>query len=285
MTKHEHPAFKMVIENARLVPATAYDEERLQSYRRGTKVCVRFTEEKDRIFVRKWWAILGKAVKECQTPWQTKDQASEAIKLSLGIVNLSKTVGGAFMQYPKSLTELTDPELEEAVEQMMAIIQHITGVDPADWRKEIADLGEEEQNTSAGSPQAAGVSGEVELGSLSQSNQTADEAVNEPGDDLVSSGEELPGSDNQDESDHPFDEAEWLKAFAKVIVAAIGPDEAVVVDASKGQFVDGLSEDTSSRARTIVNYARQACRGEIEPDDAKEIIAGKARMESVKELV
>jgi hypothetical protein len=92
-----------------------------------------------------------------------------------------------------------------------------------------------------------------------------------------------PGSE-QSESDHEFDQVDWLRTFARVIVAAIGPDEAAVVDVSKGQFVQGLSEDTATRARTIINYARQACRGEIEADDAKEIIAGKARMESVKEL-
>lgn len=85
--------------------------------------------------------------------------------------------------------------------------------------------------------------------------------------------------DSHDEPDHDFDEDEWLKTFARVVVAAIGPDESVVVDASKGQFVDGLSKDASDRAKTIINYARQACRGEIEPDDAREIIAGKAKTE------
>jgi len=136
MGKHEHPPFRMVIEGGKLVPMTAFDAERLDSYRRGTEVRVTFTEEKDRPLVRKWWAILGLVVKECNVPWQNKDQASEAIKLALGIVNLSKTVHGQYMQYPKSLTELTEPELEEAVEQMMALIQRMTGIDPETLKKE-----------------------------------------------------------------------------------------------------------------------------------------------------
>lgn len=152
MGKHEAPPFKMVIEGGRMVPATAYDQERLESYRRGTKVNVRLTEEKDRVLVRKWWAIIGKAVKECATPWKTRDEASEAIKLSLGIVNLSKTIAGDWMQYPKSLTELTDPELVEAVEGMVAIIQHITGIDPDDWKKEIADIDAEDNSQSSDTP-------------------------------------------------------------------------------------------------------------------------------------
>jgi hypothetical protein len=130
----------MTIETGRLVPASAHDAERLDSYRRGTVVYVRFTEEKDRVIVRKWWAILGLVVKQCQTPWKTKEEASEAIKLALGIVNLSKTVGGQFMQYPKSLTELTDPELQDAVEQMMELIHHLTGVDPETLKKETAHI-------------------------------------------------------------------------------------------------------------------------------------------------
>lgn len=106
MSKHEFPPFNMIIENGRLVPATPYDQERLDSFRRGTKVRVRFTEEKDRILVRKWWAILGLVVKQCPVPWKTKEEASEAVKLALGIVNITKTVKGDFLAYPKSLTEL-----------------------------------------------------------------------------------------------------------------------------------------------------------------------------------
>ena len=77
---------------------------------------MRFTEEKDRVLVRKWFAIIGLVVKQCKTPWKNKDEAHEAVKLALGIVNLSKTVGGEYMAYPKSLADLQDPELKDALE-------------------------------------------------------------------------------------------------------------------------------------------------------------------------
>lgn len=140
MTKHEFPPFNMVIENGRLVPATPYDQERLLSFTRGTKVKVRFTEEKDRVLVRKWWAILGLVIKQCKTPWKTKEEASEAVKLALGIVNLTKTVKGDFLAYPKSLTELEDPELQDAVEQMTELLSRITGVDVETLKKETAHI-------------------------------------------------------------------------------------------------------------------------------------------------
>ncbi len=153
--KHENPPFKMVIENGRLVPATAYDQERLDTYRRGSKVNVVMVRDGGRVMERKWFAVLGLVVKQCNVPWKNKDQASEAVKLALGIVNLTKTVGGEFMAYPKSLTELSDPELDEAVRDMMDLIQRMTGIDPATLKKEIADVGEDdEQETPADNPAA-----------------------------------------------------------------------------------------------------------------------------------
>ena len=149
MTKGDFPALRMTIDGSKLSPAGPFEAERLNSYRRGTVVYVRFTEEKDRVLVRKWWAILGLVVKQCETPWKTKEEASEAIKLALGIVNLSKTVGGQFMQYPKSLTELEDPEMTEALENMTELLSRMTGVDVATLKKETAHIVEHEDHDPA----------------------------------------------------------------------------------------------------------------------------------------
>jgi hypothetical protein len=247
----------MVIEAGKLIPATAHDAERLDTYRRGTKVSVRFTEEKDRVLVRKWFAIIGKAVKECQTPWQTKDQASEAIKLSLGIVNLSKTVSGAFMQYPKSLTELTDPELEEAVEQMTAIIQHITGVDPADWRKEIADLGEDEntQTSDENAPSTDAGSDAVPTGVAPDLPAKADQ----PDEDMEPSATSSSGPTILSAEDRRN-----LLDLLKRLKASIGDDETVVHATGVGFAAEGrkLSPLAADKASTLVKLFRAVCRGE-----------------------
>ncbi|ULJ73640.1 hypothetical protein [Rhizobium gallicum] len=150
MSKGDFPALRMTIDGGRLAPTGAFEAERLNSYRRGTVVFVHFTEEKDRVLVRKWWAILTLVVKQCQTPWKTKEEASEAIKLALGIVNLSKTVGGQFMQYPKSLTELDDPEMTEALENMTELLSRMTGVDVATLKKETAHIVEEPHDPETG---------------------------------------------------------------------------------------------------------------------------------------
>lgn len=155
MSKSDFPALRMVVENGRLVPAGQFDAERLSSYRRGAIVQCRFTEEKDRVLVKKWFAIIGLVLKTCNTPWKNKDEAHEAIKLALGIVNLSKTVGGQFMQYPKSLTDLEDPEMLEALEAMTELLSRMTGVDVETLRKETAHIQEEpDTHSGASSPDA-----------------------------------------------------------------------------------------------------------------------------------
>lgn len=146
MTKHDMLPFKMIVERGRLVPAEAYDAERLDTWRNGTKVNVTFVRDGGRVMERKWWGILNRAVKECKTPWKTANEASEAIKLAIGVVNLTKTVGGDFLAYPKSLTELEDPELDEAVEQMVNVVHRITGVDPEEWKKQVSHIRDEKSS-------------------------------------------------------------------------------------------------------------------------------------------
>lgn len=258
MTKHEAPPFNMVIEAGRLIPATPYDAERLDSYRRGTRVKVRFTEEKDRVLVRKWWAIVGKAVKECNTPWKTRDEASEAIKLALGIVNLAKTVSGAFMHYPKSLTELTDPELQEAVEQMMALIHRITGVDPDEWRKEVGDLGrDDEPNIEPSETPHASDAGNDAAPNGVVSDHSA-QAATEPGDSSSPPTAELSGSTSLTDEDKGH-----LLAFIRRLKASIGDDETVVLATGHSFAAEGrkLSPLGVAKAKKLVELFKAVCRG------------------------
>lgn len=152
ITKSDYPALRMKVERGHLVPAGPFDAERLASYRNGAIVMCRFTEERDRVLLKKWFAIIGLVLKQCDTPWKNKDEAHEAIKLALGIVNLSKTVGGDFMQYPKSLSELDDPEMTEALQNMTELLSRMTGVDVETLRKETAHIVEHETTESGSSP-------------------------------------------------------------------------------------------------------------------------------------
>ncbi|MDW9726347.1 hypothetical protein GOB91_29300 [Sinorhizobium meliloti] len=257
MSKHEFPPFVMVIENGRLVPANPHDAERLNSYRRGTKVFVRFTEEKDRVLVRKWFAIIGLVLKTCETPWKNKDEAHEAIKLALGIVNLSKTVGGAFMQYPKSLTELTEPELQEALDQMTELLSRMTGVDVETLKKETAHIGHEHFHDPADespSPTSAG----DDTGSAPVSSEDG-------------------GAASPPSSIH-FD---WLFNVARMLVAATNPNgDITVLKNQKRAAIEAYPkpEDCppviSGKAEACFQYCCQIVSGDIEPGDGLALIAG-----------
>lgn len=162
--KSDTPPFQMVIEKGpRLAPATASDAERLDTWRVGSRVNVSFVRNGSRVMERKWWAVLGLVVDRCNVPWTTKEQASEAIKLALDITNMTKTVGGAWMLYPKSLTELDDAELDKAVSRMMDLITEMTGIDPETLRREAADVGQDEteQPEAPVNPASGSGSGEV----------------------------------------------------------------------------------------------------------------------------
>lgn len=256
MTKGDFPALRMVIENGRLAPAGQFDQERLNSYRRGTVVYVRFTEEKDRVLVRKWWAILGLVVKQCDTPWKTKEEASEAVKLALGIVNLSKTVGGQFMQYPKSLTELEDPEMTEALENMTELLSRMTGVDVATLKKEAAHVEPEESTNPADespSPTSAG-------------DDTGSAPVSEDG-----------GAASPPSSIH----FEWLFNVARMLWAATNyRGDITVLKAQKRAAVESYPKPAdcpnvvTGKAEAVYGYCERIVSGDIEPSDGLALIAG-----------
>jgi len=145
VSKSDAPALRMIVETGpRLAPASAFDAERLDTFKIGRVMRFRPVDEADRKDVRQWWACINRALKVSKTPWSNAQQASEAIKLALGIVNLGKTVSGQWMQFPKSLNDLDDAELADAVRDMKDLLHKITGVDPDDWHRETADVGEDD---------------------------------------------------------------------------------------------------------------------------------------------
>jgi hypothetical protein len=257
------------------VPATAYDQERLDTYRRGTPVNVVMVRDGGRAMERKWFAVLGLVVKQCNVPWKNKDQASEAVKLALGIVNLSKTVGGDFMAYPKSLTELSDPELDDAVRDMMDLIQKMTGIDPATLKKETADVGEDEQEPSEAAPLSAtdDGSGEVspvppaadqssfqESGAEAGEPEVRKEPSTAPASDLVTRNKKL----------------ECIEKFLRAATdptAACAKDRQETVVFAKNVWKAELAEDPAF-VKACTDTANKVVKGELPADAARRYLEG-----------
>ncbi|WP_105436375.1 hypothetical protein [Neorhizobium tomejilense] len=272
MTKGDFPALRMTIDGGRLVPAGQFDAERLNSYRRGTVVFVRFTEEKDRVLIRKWWAILGLVVKQCDTPWKTKEEASEAIKLSLGIVNLSKTVGGQFMQYPRSLSELEDPELQDALDSMTELLSRLTGVDVATLKKETAHIGAEPEPD------------QPDSGDVPSSPDTADD----PATASSAAADENSASPPAGSSAATLSDVEWLQTAARMLWAAThvtgDTDADLQLLNNQRLAVSDLCptetpQPTKDKAGSIYRQCKARVTQEIDRETLRKFVAGIAGME------
>jgi hypothetical protein len=149
MGKHEAPPpFKMILENGRLVPAAAWDQERLSTYRNRSVLTVRITQEKSRPLERKYWAILNRVVKDCPVKWRTTEDAHKAIKLALGVVEPFLTVSGKMHCEIKSTSDMEEPEYREFFDDAMALLHRLTGVDPLTLHAESADVGEDDPDNS-----------------------------------------------------------------------------------------------------------------------------------------
>lgn len=273
MTKHDMLPFKMVVDRGRLVPAEPYDAERLDTWRNGTKVNVTFVRDGGRVMERKWWAILNRAVKECGTPWKTANEASEAIKLAIGVVNLTKTVGGDFLAYPKSLTELEDPELDEAVEQMIDVVHRITGVDPAEWKKQVSHI-RDDKSSDTPSPSddngSDGKSPSPESTVAAAQSEPADEAEAEAGDNEA---QEEP--DASSASEPIRSRADCLKAF---MTTATDPDLDVagrrdLLEQMKDWWKADLPNDLDF-VKACLSTADKVAKGELGPEAARKYLEG-----------
>lgn len=145
MSKAEHsPPFRMTIQNGRLVPAQAWDEERLLTYRNGSSVNVIITQEKNRKLERKYWAILHRVVKTCPVHQKTAEALHKAIRLKLGIVESFTTLGGAIKVELRSTSGMEDQEYSAFFEEAMDLLSAETGVDVQTLTAESSDVGDDE---------------------------------------------------------------------------------------------------------------------------------------------
>ena len=135
------PPFKMKVENGRLVPATPYDQERLATFQKNHVFHVYVVRVQAHPLIRKWWAVLGKVIDTCKTPWTDKKAASEALKLALGYCTPYRQINGDWGSVPMSLTDIDENELENAFNGAMAILEKMTGVDPLTLKAESDDVG------------------------------------------------------------------------------------------------------------------------------------------------
>lgn len=250
MTKHDMPSLQFVVDGGRLVPAGPYEAEVLATYSRGAQLTVTLHQKRSLPLLKKYFAVLRDVVENCNTPWNSTEEASDALKLALGITDIGKTVSGQWFIRPGSISfnSMDQAAFRDFFDKAMAVLARVTGIDPEELSKRYRHIPETDSSSSA-SPLADESAG---------SGAPAHEAA--------------PGTNSNDETE-PVD-PEWIKLFARMVAAAIGPSEEDLVQVASGLYREGLSEDQRAKAKSIITYARQACRNELERADAVQVIAG-----------
>lgn len=287
MAKSDYPALRMIVDGGRLVPAGPFDAERINSYRNGAVVMCRMTEERDRVLVKKWFAVIGTVMKQCKTPWKTRDEAHEAIKLALGIVNLSKTVTGQWMQYPRSLSDLDDPEMREALDQMMALLSSVTGVDVEDLRAETATIAEDDYSGDATDTKGVEVAETAKTAA-----HVGYEAVTNGHSEAGSGVDGVPGVDVPDASESvcaapiggddaeaaPDTGGDLLARYATEILnkAASNASGKYIAEIKKRWLAEfeGFPDDFMQNVEHITAEARRLFNGNVKLSEALENVAG-----------
>jgi hypothetical protein len=273
----------MLIENGRLVPVAQWDQERVMSYRNGSVVNVRVTQEKNRKLERKYWAILHEVVDKCGIRQRTAEDLHKAIRLKLGVVDAYWTLDGKLRVDVKSTVGMEEPEYRQFFEDAMALLHKETGIDPLTLQSEAADVGEDDdsQSSDTPSPSDEGSDGAMSPGhTVAADHSPDDESGKEEGENTgqVTTEQAAPSSDLSAE------DRDWLLSVAKQLWAGTGIGEQELVAGVAADLRNSAPETISQAARakalSIVKQCKLVCFGEQEATDTLEIVAGIAGVET-----
>ncbi len=273
MGKHESPALRMRVEKGRLVPAAAWDQERLASYQNGSLVNVHVTQQKNRKLERKYWAILHDVVERCPVKQRTAEDLHKALRLRLGVVDAFFTMDGKLKVDLKSTSGMEEPEYRAYFDDAMAELEKATGVDPLTLYNESADVGEDEPSSPAVPPVDDAGSGDlsppVPAAEPSASSHAADPAGGTSGDEPEQPSADLRLSD---------EDRAWLKVTTRMLWAATAVGEqdllaATFKGARENHTPPGISKAARDRGNSIYLKCKLVCFGEKDAGETLEAIA------------
>jgi len=282
MAKAEQsPPFKMKIENGHLVPAAAWDAERLASYRNGSEVNCVITQEVASWRRRKYWSILGKVVKTCPVRQKRAEDLHKAIRLKLGIVESFTTMSGATKVELRSTSLMDEQEFEAYYHEAMDLLRDVTGVDVETLHKESADVGRDETEPAEQPPPD-------DTGSGSSGEETPPAQGSAAADQSASGGPEEDGADTGATADEPSSDprgplvilnlkAEAVDKFLGVALdTKLCPDpkdrRAALVMAAKAWKAE--MPHHHDFLKTCFLTAEKVIKGEMTADQAREYLQG-----------
>lgn len=299
MSRHNQIPLRMKVEGLRLTPASAFDQEALSSYQNGAVLQVFLWQGRNPDLLRKFWAIISKVVETCNTPWEDKEEAADALKLALGITDVGSTVNGQMFVRPGSISfaAMDEGRFRKFFDDAMALLSRITGVDVVELGREAADTGPDhdpttgeiyDTNTNSGSPSKpdadapAPDSAPAEEGSVlspaesSSPNSDATDSVGEPASDSASGGGTPPLTPSPEAARDP--ETEILIRFANDILpmaadTSVSASALAAVEKEWATELSKLSDAGKDRARAISKSMRAIANGSTSLESAVEFFS------------
>lgn len=151
MGKHDMPSLQMVVQGLHLVPAGPYEQEVISTYQQGAVLTVDMHQKRTLPLLKKYWAVLRDVVANCKTPWNSPDEASDALKLALGVTDIGKTVSGQWFIRAGSIsfTSMDQAAFKDFFDKAMAVLAEVTGIDPETLSSRYRHLAEQEPSEAA----------------------------------------------------------------------------------------------------------------------------------------
>lgn len=143
----------LIAEKGRLSPATPMDQEDILKFADGEQIECSLRPIRNAKDIRKLYAVVGLAVKQCPTPWMgNADDAIAALKERLGLVRSVPGVGPERVRVLSSLHEISAVDMQDFMEGCWLVLRKLTGIDPLTLGKETGDTANAAADVAADSP-------------------------------------------------------------------------------------------------------------------------------------
>ncbi len=204
MAKQDHPTLEFVVERGRLSPADPYVAEVMDTYRNGDKLTVTLNQKRSLPLLKKYWVVLRDVVENAKTPWESANEASDALKLALGVTDISKTIKGQWFIRPGSISfaSMDEGEFRPFFEKAMAALSEVTGIDPDALRKRYDHI--PEHSSPAESPTGDGSGALVATNSDRSAADNSPATADEAGSQDMGESESEPVSNSLSDDDRAF---------------------------------------------------------------------------------
>jgi hypothetical protein len=174
MRKGDKPSLQMVVESGRLVPGGPYEAEVIGTYPNGAVLTVDMHQRRTLPLLKKYWAVLNDVQENCRTPWESKEEASDALKVALGVTDVGKTHTGRWFIRAGSIafTSMDEAAFRAYYDKSMAILAEVTGIDPdtlSDRYRHIPEQDSSGDTSAARSPDEAAPASSRTVGAATHS--------------------------------------------------------------------------------------------------------------------